>query len=413
MDRIRRLLHWIVAPLVLIPACKDEDEAARKGDAATSAEVAPSAAPSAVLAPLPRVPTVKVPAGQLKAGVACGESPRVTTEELVGAVIAMGEFTIDVLPYPNDPSKPVRVDVSREEAQALCVEGGKRLCTELEWERACKGPSNTMFEYGTAWSAANCKQAPDLLPDKRSKCVSGFGVKDMHGLVFEWTSSPWGRGTSGDLGAVRGGQGPAGALQARCANGQSRPRETKAKDLGFRCCGGPVNTAEVNLTPQTQPPMVPEPSVEAGLAAGMLRVMPVDHRAIAAAEVSFDKVWRWHPRANEELLIGRWSVRPKDDNPPYHELAVFKVCAGAPVVVARMRGPVTTLGDPGAGADPQKVSASVATGDDKGDLKLSYVYGAVQVEQPAWIKAGNAPGEEKAKAKGPRRRVKLNPKATP
>jgi hypothetical protein len=409
MDRIRRLLHWIVAPLVLIPSCKDEDAALKKGEAATSAAAVPSEGPSAVLAPVPLVPTVKVPAGQLKAGVACGEAPRVTTEELVGAVIPMGEFTIDVLPYPNDPSKPVRVDVSRDEAQALCVEGGKRLCTELEWERACKGPSNTTFEYGPVWNAASCKQAVDLLPDKRPKCVSGFGVKDMHGLVFEWTSSPWGRGTSGDLGGVRGGQGPAGAMQARCANGQSRPRETKAKDLGFRCCGGSVNAAQVNLTLQTQPPMVPEPSVEAGLAAGMLRVMPIDHRAVAAAEVSFDKVWRWHPRANEELLIGRWTVKPKDDNSPYHELAVFKVCSGVPALVARMRGPVTTLGDPGAGADPQKVSAPVAMAEDKGDLKLSYVYGAVQIEQPAWIKVGNAPGEEKDKKKS-RRRIKLRTK---
>ena len=383
-----------------MPPCKrDEGSAENKGSesAAASATAAPSEVQSATLPPVPRGSSVTVPAGQLKAGMACGATPRVTTEELVGEAVAVGEFAIDVLPYPNDPTKPVRVDVTRAEAQSLCAAEGKRLCTELEWERACKGPSNTTFEYGPTFNALHCKPATDLLSDKRPKCVSGFGVKDMHGLVFEWTSSSWGRGSSAELGTVRGGQGSSGILQARCANGQSRPRETKAKDVGFRCCSGPVNPAEVNLTLQTHPPMVAEPGVEAALGAAMLRAMPADHRTVPNVTVAFDKVWRWHPRANEELLIGRWVGRPKDNKPAFYELAVFKVCGGLPSLLAHMRGPVATLGNPGAGADPQKASASVAVGDDKGDLKLAYWYGSVQVEQPAWLKAGNTLALEEKK----------------
>jgi hypothetical protein len=353
-------------------------------------------------------PVVTIPAGALKAGTPCGGVPRITNEELVGESIQMGEFAIDVLPYPNDPTKPMRTDVSRDEAAGLCAAQGKRLCTELEWERACKGPNNTTFEYGAGHNQANCKIATDLLPDKRPKCVSAFGVKDMHGLAWEWTASSWGRGQSGDLATIRGGQGPLPVLQFRCANGQGRPPANKGKDVGFRCCSGPVNAAAVNLAPQKQAPMVEEPAVETNLAAAMLKAMPPDHRAVPEATVAFDKVWRWHPRDNEELLIGRWRGARRTGK-PWHELAIFKVCGNVPGLVARMRGPVEVLDKPGAGSDPQKVSAQVSTGSDRGDVKLSYSYGTVTVEQPAFVKAGNSLAEETpdagADAAGPKRPV--------
>jgi hypothetical protein len=369
-----------------VSGCNKKDAGGVGASGSTSAS--PPSASAAVKASTG--PTVTIPAGALRAGTVCAGVPRITTEELVGESIALSEFQIDVFPYPNDPTKPARVNVSRDEAAGLCAAEGKRLCTELEWERACKGPSNTTFEYGAAYNQGNCKSEVDLLPDKRPKCVSGFGVKDMHGLAFEWTQSAWGRGTSGDLGTVRGGQGPAGLLQARCANGQSRPATTQAADVGFRCCSGPVNAAAVNLELDRQPPMVEEPAVEATLAAAMLRTLPPDHRAVPDADVAFDKVWRWHPRDNEELLVARWRAKPKArEKRTAYEAAIFKVCGKVPALVARMRGPVSSLGNPGAGADPQQVSFQVAIDADKGDVRLHYVYGAVQVDQPVWIKLGN------------------------
>ena len=369
-----------------IPGLGKKDGEGTTGGAAT----APSGAASAA-APGSKGPMVVVPAGALRAGTPCGGVPRITNEELVGDSIAMTEFSIDVLPYPNEPGKPARVDVTQAEAQALCAAEGKRLCTELEWERACKGPSNATFEYGAAYNAGPCKVAPDLVLDRRPKCVSPFGVKDQHGLVWEWTSSAWGRGTSGDLVAVRGGPGSATVLQARCANGQGRAKDAKAKDVGFRCCSGAPNTAEVSLTLNKQPPMMAEPGVEASLAAAMLKAMPPDHRTVAGAEVAFDRVWRWHPRDNEELLLARWTGKPTDrTKAPWHAIAVFKVCSGVPALIARMHGPVARMEPPGAGADPQKASVAVQTGDDKGEVKLSYWYGAVKVEHPPWVKAGSS-----------------------
>jgi hypothetical protein len=371
------LASLLALPLALA-ACK-------KGEPAGSDGGAPSGSAAAA------APSVTIPAGAFHAGVTCGALPRVTTEEVVGVEAALGEFSIDVLPYPNDPSRPARVGVSRDEAAGLCAQSGKRLCTELEWERACKGPGNTTFEYGAAYNPMNCKKSTDLLPDKRPKCVSGFGVKDTHGLVFEWTSSPWGRGTAGDLGTVRGGDGPGGILQARCANAQSRPPSTQSGDVGFRCCSGPRNTSEVVLSLDVKPPLVEEPALEPTLAAAMLSKMPVDHRAAKDAAVGFDTMWRWHPRANEELLVGLWSSKPSDKTKPAsRELAVFHACSGIPTLIARMRGPVATLGAPVPGADPQKLTAPVTIAADKGDVKIEYIHGAAKLEQPPFVKVASA-----------------------
>ena len=219
----------------------------------TGPQGAASAAATGSAGPAGRGPTVAIPAGDLKAGAPCGTTPRSSHEELTGEVIQLNEFSIDVFPYPNDPTKPARVDVSRDEAAELCKADGKRLCTELEWERACKGPSNTTFEYGAGYSQQNCKVQSDLALDKRPKCVSGFGVKDMHGLVWEWTASAWGRGSSGDLATVRGGHGPLPVLQARCANGQGRPPANKGKEVGFRCCSGAANAGVPVCPPASSP----------------------------------------------------------------------------------------------------------------------------------------------------------------
>lgn len=338
-------------------------------------------------------PVVTIPAGVLLAGSACNGVPRVTDEELVHESIPMEEFTIDALPYPNDPAQPPKVGVTQQEAAALCEADGKRLCTELEWERACKGDKNTAYEYGAAYKKDACKPGTTL--GARPECVSSFGVKDMHGVVFEWTSSRWGRDDGADLMTVRGNAKTSDVVKDRCANGQGRTATEKSEELGFRCCSGPKNAAEVDLTIHRQAPMVEEPSVEAGLAAAMLAQMPADHQRVDRAAPTFDKMWRWRPRDNEELLIARWTVNPPRRRDPIHEIAVFKVCKGAPQRVARMTGPVDTMGSPGAGGNPAQASVSVSTGRDKGSVRLGYFFGSVSVTQPDFVKAGNSLPEDK------------------
>ncbi|MBI5537411.1 MAG: SUMF1/EgtB/PvdO family nonheme iron enzyme [Deltaproteobacteria bacterium] len=376
-----RIALLLLASMGSAACCKDKLNLA--ADASPSSPTTASSAAAAA-----DLPVVRIPAGQLIAGSPCQSIPRITTEELEGTGLQMGAFDIDAYPFPNDPAQPPMVNVSRDEAVALCSARGRRLCTELEWERACKGPSNTMYEYGKTYSPSFCAGPGNVLraAGTYDKCQSAFGVKAMHGVVWEWTASDWGRGTTGGLVTVRGGYGPHRDLQTRCANGQSRAPTEKTVDIGFRCCGGTPNTASVQLVPRLLPVIVPEGTVDPGLASKLMQALPQNMRDVAGHTVSFDKVWRWHPRGNEELVVGRWAGQ-KAGSQPFYVPVVFHLCGGTTTMLARARGPVERMEDPGGGATAEEIAIAVQTATDKGDVRFTYHYGAVNMTQPAWIKS--------------------------
>ena len=332
---------------------------------------------------------VTVPAGTLRAGASCGAVPRVTDEELVFPSIAMNEFSIDVYPYPNDPAQQPKTGVTRDEAAKLCSDAGKRLCSELEWERACKSNDNLTFEYGASYDKDACATPAGLMPGKRSKCTSSFGVADMHGLGFEWTSSAWGRGSGASLATVRGWKGSSNVVRERCASGAGRDPQKSGAEVGFRCCSGAENAAVVDLALVKQSTLTADDRVDVNLARDLMKAMPQDHQTIEGVSVSFDKVWRWHPRDNEELVVARWAGKGGRAS-AFYEIAVFKICGGVPGRVARIRGPVEKLERlrelDGA---RDKLVFDVSTDKDRGEVKLTYWYGSVTVTQPDWIKEGN------------------------
>ena len=101
--------------------------------------------------------------------------------------------------------------------------------------------------------------------------------------------------------------------------------------------------------------------------------------------------YRPRPRPNEELVLARWTSTPKaKPKAVAQELAIFHLCGGVPSLLGRTRGPVATLGSPVADADAQRVSVPIATDPDKGELKIHYVYGAAQLDQPPWVRAGSS-----------------------
>jgi len=364
---------------------KSADDSA--ASASASASTAPSASASAAAA-TGGGPMIVIPTGTLRAGSACGAVPRVTDEELVWPSIPMNEFSIDVYPYPNDPSQPARTNVSQTEASTLCQAQHKRLCSELEWERGCKGAENKTFEYGIQYQKDACKLLSTLMPNARAKCTSDFGVKDTHGLVYEWTSSDWGRGKSG-LVATRGSGEAGNIVRERCASGQGRAAGDTSKLVGFRCCSGPENSPVVDLKLERQAPITEDPSIDPTLAAAMLKAMPKDHQTVDNATVKFDKLWRWHPRDNEELLIGRWAGRSTKGT-TWFELTVFKVCGDAPARIASMKGPVAKIGGPTVGTNLERASATIETKADKGSITMSYWYGSVKLDEPPFVKPGNS-----------------------
>jgi sulfatase modifying factor 1 len=301
----------IVLTLLAASACD------RCGDAGRTAEGGPLAPlPSATVATArpqasagaPRPGMAWIPAGTLRAGTPRGKVPRIPDEELAGVAIPMQGFYIDILPFPNEPGAIATSNVSRDEAAQQCAAQGKRLCTELEWERACKGPENATYEYGEVYRQSACgtgvppEDAARRPTGGHVQCKSGFGVLEMHGGVWEWTDSAWGRGQSGDLGVLRGGNAVAGELVGRCANGLARPPKTKSPTMGFRCCAGPRNDATVELTLETGPALVPLSKTEAARLVPMLAKSP-DSKINPAAPFIAAGAWRWRPAANEVLLV--------------------------------------------------------------------------------------------------------------
>ncbi len=249
-----------------------------------------------------------VPAGVLLAGTPASHVPRIADEELAGEPIRLGAFYIDMFAYPNEPGAIPTTSVSRDEAAQLCAAKDKRLCSELEWERACKGEQNTTYEYGDTYRAAACgtgvgiEEAARRPSGERPQCKSSFGALELHGGVWEWTSSAWGRGGRTNLGVLRGGNAQAGELVGRCANALGRAVTQKSATMGFRCCKGDTNEAIVSLALKQGRALESQSHVDSG------RLLAVAQRAADSAMATAKifrptSVWTWRPVPNDELTV--------------------------------------------------------------------------------------------------------------
>jgi hypothetical protein len=180
-----------------------------------------------------------IPGGSFRAGSVPGEPGRDPRLEPRSFPLELGPYQIDRFPYPNDPKRPPLTDVPREEARRLCAARGGRLCTELEWERACKGPDSDPYPSGKAWDP-RCSSEPD-------SCASSFDVVAMGGAVREWVSSSVlpSETAGAERAVVRGAPASAAGSAHRCAARTAIDPKAKAQDLGFRCCKGAPNAAVV------------------------------------------------------------------------------------------------------------------------------------------------------------------------
>lgn len=150
-------------------------------------------------------------------------------------------FYIDRYEYPNRvedaDGKPVRPvgRVTWADAQAACADIGKRLCTEEEWEKACKGPANYIYSYGDTFDADMCGpgvDGPGPLGDPKT-CTSGYGVWGMSGGQREWTSTQAGKGSRR---VVKGGLRGNAERGSRCAFAVDEAETYADSTLAFRCC---------------------------------------------------------------------------------------------------------------------------------------------------------------------------------
>lgn len=316
----------LAAAVAIVAACGERDQPSIAGS-----EAPPWASASGALAPRPGM--VWIAPGTLRAGTPLDRVPRVPDAELAGQEIELSGFYIDAFPHPNEPGAIPTTNLTRSAAQALCEGAGKRLCTELELERACKGPDNLTYPYGDTYREEVCatgRAGDSLVPNGlHATCASAFGVHDTHGTVWVWTSSDFGRGSEG-LGVVKGGNSAHGELVGRCAHVRAQRPDAPTPNVGVRCCLGPINPAKVEL------------EVTRGVALRYRRDDEVmkerferSIRAVAAlregepqvgaatddapARFQVERVWIWHPLGNEELFVAGGCAPP----PPRKRCGVF------------------------------------------------------------------------------------------
>lgn len=105
--------------------------------------------------------------------------------------------------YPRGPQGGPAADnmpathISQNDAMAYCAWAGLRLPTEREWEHAA-GSRN--FPWGDEWNGANCRNSAGQAPGASGgpapvgsypAGASPFGLLDMAGNAYEWTSSAY------------------------------------------------------------------------------------------------------------------------------------------------------------------------------------------------------------------------------
>ena len=153
-------------------------------------------------------------------------------------------------PQPGRENDPV-ANVTWEEAAAYCAWRGKRLPTEAEWEKACRGGAERRKHPWGDEPAGPGRARFDVLAGPARICSfekNGYGLCDMAGNLWEWTADWYGKDyyaeapesnpegpSTGEYRVLRGGSWADEAKFLTCAHrSYARPGE-RSPNIGFRC----------------------------------------------------------------------------------------------------------------------------------------------------------------------------------
>jgi formylglycine-generating enzyme required for sulfatase activity len=183
---------------------------------------------------------------------ATGHPPPFVTQEiwegyhLIHGYDAVQRFLWKHRTYPQGRGRHPVVLVAHADAAAYCAWRGAqekrrlRLPTEAEWEKAARGPDGRIFPWGNEFDPARLNSADkgpyDTVPvGGYPSGKSPYGLYDMAGQVFEWTSTPDARRPGSFI--VKGGSWDDLPGVTRAAARHSRPAMLKHILIGFRCVG--------------------------------------------------------------------------------------------------------------------------------------------------------------------------------
>ncbi len=180
-------------------------------------------------------------------------------------MVVAGDSCIDRYEAPNVAGADPLAMQTAYDGETWCAERGKRLCSDVEWNRACEGNSGTTYPYGDSYVAHRCNDDQVWIPPDwevlatwpaeaaqqeaaalyqadpsgfRDECRSEDGVHDLTGNVAEWVARTLPNSTNYDH-VMKG------CYWAGCFGGTSpncsfvnpaHPGGFRSYEAGFRCC---------------------------------------------------------------------------------------------------------------------------------------------------------------------------------
>ena len=143
---------------------------------------------------------------------------------------------VDAYEYPNEADATPRDMVSQEQAEELCKQAGKHLCSIDEWQAACRGKDKTRFSYGDGYKQNKCNTNTKAMKrsGRKEQCRSWFGMYDMNGNLWEWTSTK--SKDHPNMFLVAGGAWNTNN-ESKCTDSKfSFYPQNQYPSVGFRCC---------------------------------------------------------------------------------------------------------------------------------------------------------------------------------